>query len=517
MTEPGIHFKSAVLIMILLLFGSFAVSSASEKPQTMSPQKLTQLLMTGEETVAITAVNDLVKYPVDSLIQWIMNFRNYPPPDSVGNVVKYVHTISDTLEAPYYAYVPTGYDPTEAAPLMVWLHGGVSRPDFIDGDEDNYVAEHPIVKLCEEHGMILLFPLAKLGCLWWDDTGIANLLWQIRDMKRRFNIDDDRVILGGFSDGASSAFHMAMLAPTDFGMFFSWSGFIAVGSLVGEMPVYLLNMQCRPIFATNGGRDGLYPAEKMATMMRLALEHGSELYFTSYDTAGHNYGYMVHEWPLFGKRITDFRRKALKPSLFWETSDLKYNRLDWLEITAIDTSLDREEWQIDVNYSLINDRVTIGFNHDREWEGGGVKVATVLQDSSLPAFKVKLQPDDIVIGLDDKPVTSIQELVDVKATQKRGDAFSMTIERGEDTLRFETEYPPVSEYDAFIRKTPSGAIQAVRIGNRFEVRTSRVTGFRIKIHPDMIRMDQPVQVALNGEDMAEFVVSPMRGSCSMNF
>ncbi len=495
-----------IITTLVLMLISPAVVSAVEGSGGLLQRSVVREVLIGEEPVSMVTRDYLSKQPVDSLIDWIVNFDDYPHPDIIGWLFKLTHVISDTLQAPFFVYVPTGYDPASPTPLMVWLHGGVYRPEFIN--EINQVTGHPIIDLCEETGMILLFPAGKAGCLWWDDTGIANLQWQIREMKRRYNIDDDHVFLGGFSDGASGSFHLAMLTPTDFAVFFPWSGNMAVGSLVGKMPVYLPNMSCRPVFATNGGKDGLYPSERMLPFMKLALEHGCELYFTSYDTAGHNYGYLSLEWRPFAERVKAFSRKPLRPRLVWETSDLKYGGVDWLEVTALDTGRRREEWHVDVNRRMTNDRVTIGFNADSEWEGEGVCVASVSQDTSLPAYKIGLQKGDVVIGLDDIPVADLRELSDAKATKKRGETVRIKLKRGEEILDFESQFPPINEYDAFVRTSPSGAVQAVRIGNRFEIKASRVSGLRLKLCREMIRWDQPVEVLVNGEVVFKDLVKP---------
>ncbi|MDP8240193.1 MAG: hypothetical protein P9X24_13980 [Candidatus Hatepunaea meridiana] len=499
--------KTAALITLfsyLLIFPS--IGTTDEKPIKMTTQDMIYLLFTAEESVTDYIIDELTTYPADSLISWITNFSNYSLPEVTGKPTRRLHKINNSLEAPYYIYIPTSYDPTQSTPLMIWLHGGVSRPEF--PDEDSEIGDHPIFTVCEESGMLLLFPLAKMGCLWWDDTGIANILWQVREMKMQFNVDDDKVFIGGFSDGASGAFHLAMLAPTDFAVFFPWSGYIPVGSLVGKMPVYVPNLQCRPIFASNGGKDRLYPISRVEPFIRMAKEHSSEFNFIAYDSAGHNYEHLKYEWPLFKERTKSFIRKPLKPQLYWETSDLKYNQLDWLEITELDSTQIAKDWHKDINHRLTDDRVTIGFNTDREWEGEGVMVATVMQDSALPACKIGLQKGDIVIGLDDIFFKDIKGLSEAKSTKKRGEAFSMTIKRSENTMTFHSDFPPSTEYDAFARKNPSGAVKATRIGNRFEIETSRVGAFRIKIHPNMIRMDQPVVVSVNGKDASKISIIP---------
>ncbi|MCF7811147.1 hypothetical protein K9N50_09195, partial [bacterium] len=339
----------AILIIFVINFVALGFADTVNAAGKTGKDQVVQLINSSDQD-ALTLVNDLAKQPIDSLIKWISEFKDFKGDDPVGEVTWKIHAISDTLNAPYYLYVPTGYNPNNPTPLMVWLHGGVSRPVF--SDEDSTLIEHPIIQQAETNGMLLLFPLAKIGCLWWDETGIANVLWQIRVTKRQYNVDDDAVFIGGFSDGASGSFFIAMLSPSDFAAFFPWSGHMAVGSLVGRIPVFVPNLTCRPLYVTNGGADRLYPADKMTPLIQLAIDNGSELHFTAYDTAGHNYGYMQYEWIPYAKRTQLIRRNALRPHIYWETTTTKYGGCDWLEITTLDTTREAEAWYKDVNYTL---------------------------------------------------------------------------------------------------------------------------------------------------------------------
>jgi len=70
--------------------------------------------------------------PAVELMSGIENFNLFPTPSELGLLKKELHWINDTLEAPYYLYIPTNYNPSISTPLVVWLHGGVSRKEFIE-------------------------------------------------------------------------------------------------------------------------------------------------------------------------------------------------------------------------------------------------------------------------------------------------------------------------------------------------------------------------------------------------
>ncbi len=511
------HFRRILLIIPLILL--FLTGCAPKQATDISviaedlavPNGLIKQLVTGDDAASTQAADELVKYPVERLIQSIENFNDYPSPSVVGEPFEQVHHISDSLNAPYYTLIPESYKPSEMTPLMIWLHGGVSRPEFSETDPAELM-EHPIFQVCNEQGWIVVFPLAKNGCLWWDDTGIGHIGWIVRQMKRQFNIDDNKVVLGGFSDGASGSFHIAMLNPTDFGLFFPWSGNIAVGSLVGQEPVYLPNMRGRKLFATNGGADRLYPAKRMEPLMSMVKEADVDLTFTAYDTAGHNYGYLVDEWGPFVDRVKSFQRNSSPDKQYWELTNITYNRVDWLEISGLDTTGQRQQFHKEYNYMMTSDNITIGFGIDQEWDqfdkGVGVRVRSVTDSDDYPAKQMGLMAGDVIIKMDEFEVKGVDDIVLAKSKKQRGDAMTLQVIRNEVEILLEGSLPPISQYDALLRTTPSGAVEVTRTGNSYDAKASRVTGFSMYIDPKTVNLDEPVTVTVNGVQRFSNVVKP---------
>src|SRR4030042_1991029 len=145
-----------------------------------------------------------------------------------------------------------------------------------------------------------------------------------------------------------------MRQPTDISSFYPWSGMISVGILVSGTPVYIRNLTNRTLYCSNGGNDGLYPAAKMQPMMQFVMSHGVNIYYTSYDTAGHNWGYMPLELQWLPDRIQNYAREPFRTHIYWEASDLNYGRIDWLEITELDKLDQPAIWHDEINYKLVD-------------------------------------------------------------------------------------------------------------------------------------------------------------------
>ncbi|MCK5842424.1 MAG: hypothetical protein KAH31_09665, partial [Candidatus Sabulitectum sp.] len=164
----------------------------------------------------------------------------------------------DNVTRHFYFVIPPGYDPEEPAPLFVWLHGGVSTPDLRTMDSTDLSEWYLIPRLLEE-GYLIAFPCAQLDAVWWDTVGETGIMNIVHWMKSTFRVDDSKVFVGGFSDGASGSFSLMMLHPDYFAAYMAFSGHIGVAALSNGRGTYLPSLYNRPGIVTHSDEDGLYP------------------------------------------------------------------------------------------------------------------------------------------------------------------------------------------------------------------------------------------------------------------
>jgi len=248
-------------------------------------------------------------------------------------------------------YVPTKYNPKVKRPVVIFMHGGVGKRDFPPYTDDVLLTQNKQLPICEEHNWFFLFPEARYDCAWWTSVGMDNIEWLLREVKRDYNIDDDRVCACGFSDGASGSFQFCMSIPTPFAQFFPWSGYIASGSMNGNVQQILANMRNRPVYSTSGGNDRLYPTAMILPLIQLAQHAGADLHNQSFDTSGHDAGYMELVYPEFKRKVEQYHRKSFRTKLYWEASDLQYGTVDWLSISELDLGKPAASWYVDYNQS----------------------------------------------------------------------------------------------------------------------------------------------------------------------
>jgi predicted esterase len=227
--------------------------------------------------------------------------------------------------------IPETYDPARRWPVRVQLHGGVSRP--LEGRPPRRYGLVSSVPEIQAH------PSGWTDAQWWQSNQVENILKVLDRLKREYNVDESRVYLTGFSDGGTGAFFFGMRVPTPFCAIMPLHGSLAVlahPATRADGQMYPGNLVNRPIFATNGGRDPLYPAAAMIPMMEMLERAGAELVYIALPAAGHDLTWWPSERERFEYFVAQHPRSAHPARLSWETERTdRYNRVDWLVITEL--------------------------------------------------------------------------------------------------------------------------------------------------------------------------------------
>lgn len=124
-----------------------------------------------------------------------------PPPEkpAAGATPPKTGRISDrhaTHEHEYWAYVPQDYNPAHRYALLVWMHP--------PGDTHEAAMLNLWKPLCEERGIILLAPKAKL-ISGWNPTELEFVKDLVEQFQQTYHIDKSRVVLHSFSQSSVMA------------------------------------------------------------------------------------------------------------------------------------------------------------------------------------------------------------------------------------------------------------------------------------------------------------------------
>jgi predicted esterase len=481
--------------LVLLLIFVFAPLAAAED-DSLATAVRDLMAARGDEavTAAVEALKALEVEPA-KLVQAFADGRPDPDRGDPGWRVKSI-SYPDGKKRPYHLYVPERYDPDQATPVLIHMHGGVSRPEMIpekgmEGYRDWWTEQ------ADEWGFLVVFPLGQNGAEWWTENGAGGVHLILTDLKRGLNVDEDRVFATGFSDGGSGAFYLAMTHPTFFAGFIPLNGHPAVASGASGRQLYPRNMVNRPLYVVNTQDDQLYPAASILPYLEALMKANVAVRFTSYPGIGHNPAYRDEQNPLIAKFMADTARDPLPARLSFETADLEINRMSWLTILEFGETKNAPDFK-DVNVMMPGGRVRIGVQIDTAFEGVGTRVDSVVEGSVAEA--VGLLAGDVIVGIDEAPITDMNALRGALGKKTYGDKVRITFKRGEAELSGEGEFPAYTPQPTFGRKNPSGRVDISAEGNVITVLARGVKSFALDLSPDLFDLEQEVVVTLNGTE-----------------
>ena len=497
------HFS--IIACLLLFFASTALSAdwQVDLANTFSagfdnlPESDVRLMMPADDVIEniakkISSAEDLLSE---------ISKRDYQQPESRGELQSFTMTGIDGVERPWVLYTPETYRSDRATPLIVALHGGVSRAEVSD-DPEGWAKNSGWLTLAQDNGWFAMFPFGQAGATWWDDVGMTNIRRQMQLVKHHFNIDDDRVYMAGFSDGASSGFLHAMVKPDDYAAVIALCGHMGVGSLSGELPTYAPNMANTPIYVVTTSEDGLYPTEGMRPGIDMAISAGADIFYRQLHGT-HRFDFADTELPLIAAYIERHPRNPFPANIYWETAKAEFGRCRWLEINRV-LPQDAAEWHIDHNQILVSKRITIGFVPDTSQEI--LKVENVIEKTY--ADSIGLKAGDIIVEAAGKKVGSLADFDVAKESVSRGDRFDMTVIRDDERVELKGILPTEDLYYLFGRTVPSAAIKAVQSGNIIRLEGSRVGALTIRVFPQQLNLDKNIQIFFNGKQVFDEQVKP---------
>ncbi len=268
-----------------------------------------------------------------------------------GEVVRgYISKIDGSVQ-PYGLTVPDNYTPDGPAfNLSTWFHGRgetLSEVNFIAGGK-GFAGSMPAMK-----NTIMLYPYGRF-CNAFKFAGEVDVLEALDDVKKRYKINDFGLFDRGFSMGGAAAWHFAahytdMWIAANPGAGFSETvDFMKVYGKEELHPTwyerklwhlydctdYASNLSNLPLYAYNGDKD---VQKQAADVMEVAMKNeGLTLNRIWGLNMGHGYTKAAAKTVDSLLDIVASKGKKEPAELHFTTYTLKYNKLHWLTVDAID-------------------------------------------------------------------------------------------------------------------------------------------------------------------------------------
>ena len=324
------------------------------------------------------------------LLQLLQQYNHYPGVHP-GRLHVFPVPINDSIQSFYLVVLPKDYHPERSYPLLVVLHGavfvnrGFPEPFSLKKypDEDTAGFNRFFTRFSAETGTIVVYPHANREFNWmYPDDGFPMIPRLVTDLKRMFNIDDNRVYISGHSNGATGVVSYLLKAPGQFAGFYGFNS----TPRVSTGGTFIRNALNRSYFNVSTDKDYYFPLSGHDTMTHIATRLGIDWQNHTYYGFPHWFPDFDASKPAFTLMFADMAHRPRNPfahDLYWECDDITHGRCDWLSIDRLDTLATAAPWQTRINFtathwvnnmdtSKVSDTVVQAFSFPRL--SGAVKV-----------------------------------------------------------------------------------------------------------------------------------------------
>lgn len=357
------------------------------------------------------------KSSTSQLISKIKQFNSYPTIKKNNFWTLYQIKVNDSLTVPFLVHIPKGYDPKQKTPLYVYLHGAVvNRPKFVP---PAYIPESTELKIMDKikaENAFIIYPFGRKDFGWlYQQLAFETVLNEINYVKSLYNINDNKIYIGGHSNGGSGAFWFAINQPSPFAAFFGLNYLPKVYS--SNTPFINLKNNA-PFLGISGIEDPVFPLTMVNGIYNFATANGAN--WQNFAKKGN------HGLPFSSRDSINFifdllatkTRNPFAKKLEWETDNVKNGRNAWVEITQLDTLAEKASWHVALNPTLTQNGKTglVDFNKNKS----GAIIATVegntinIQTSRVKSIRLYISPDMFDLSKQVKVTINNKDFLNVK-------------------------------------------------------------------------------------------------------
>jgi poly(3-hydroxybutyrate) depolymerase len=495
-------YRCAILVALALLLAAGAVRAEEERPEwagdlaallaervpARRAERLDALLARAPDPRALLA--ELGRPPV-----WAGEAK-------VGRL-QWEREVAGGSRLTVFAFVPSNYTHEKAWPVLVWMHGGVSRAE----DGGGLSGIRMLEDAAEAGGFLLLSPSATGNCVWWSPAGVEHLRGALREFAATHRIDPARIAAAGFSDGGSGCYHLLAHDPEPYGCFLALMGNPLVTTTAGG-PLFPSNLASRPVLAWNGGLDPLYPSERMKPIVEEWRAAGASIDWEDFPEAGHDPTAAMEQWEKAAAFWTSHPRPAPPAKVDWTTAAPGADgRRAWVEILEVDPAAPSDETLAVTPMPVpeVRGRPRLGISIDQSHPGPGIRVDRV--EPGTPAAEAGFQPGDTIQKVGETTLASGEEGFRALRAYLEGlgdTDGTFEVERAGEKKTL-TARPRVLPQDAPPKALgygrPAGRVVAEVVSpTRVEVRSRAVKRFRLHLAPPLFDPSQELLVLVNGKE-----------------
>lgn len=273
--------------------------------------------------------------------------------DGSGQKVLGFYSAIDGSAQPYGVEVPEGLEfgkGKKQVPMWIWLHGRGDTATDLHFVYSRLNAKKP--GQFQPKGTIVIHPFGRY-CNGWKSAGETDVFEARDDAKARFNVDENRIALAGFSMGGAGAWHIGAHFADQWACVHTGAGFVDVKRYqkltpekmppwyeqtlwgVYDVPDYARNFMNVPLISYSGENDSQRDSAEYMTEV-LAKEG-----ITRPHLIGPGMGHKYH--PEVAKEVQDWIEKAVEKGrdpvpkkVVLQTRSNRYNKMFWVTLGALE-------------------------------------------------------------------------------------------------------------------------------------------------------------------------------------
>jgi predicted esterase len=327
-------FRAMRLVVVLM---ATVVSNTVFAADDGSPQDLVTAFWratNGEQRAASRARLLEASEDVTELYQWLKTGPHYSVDEPKG-LLQQSRSGINRVNFSYAVFIPDSYDSTVPHKVEFILHGGVNR----DRPQSNANYFQRTIDGAGDKSRILVIPTAWADARWWHENQAENVPAILDVLKRRYNVDENRVTLAGISDGGAGTYFFAFKQPTEWAAFLPYIGHPGVlrNTRGGSgHTLHFENLTNKPLYIVNGGADTIYPASSVAAFIEILREVRVQHTWRVIENGGHDTAWYPEERAALEQFRQDNPRDPLPDQIQWvaDRTD-RYNRNHWIVINQL--------------------------------------------------------------------------------------------------------------------------------------------------------------------------------------
>ncbi len=302
--------------------------------------------------------DSLQKLSGNKLAKYLQIFEDHQTPPKIDHWTLYHINIKDFGEVPFLIYIPKDYRPSEAKPLFVYMHGGVRYIEQFDVDSSPFEDEDSVLRKLAGLNTFIIYPYARKDFNWlFQRQAFDAITREVAFAKTLYNIDDNKVYIGGHSNGATGAFWFALNNRTDFAGFFGFS--ISPVLNLGQSFYANLNNE-QQLITLNGTKDSTFKYESVVAVYEKAKQQYPNWILQPIKDGTHNFmrssPQMVEE--LFSTLLKE-SRNPFPHSIIEQTNDENADPNFWLQVGQLNSSTKESKQSAVIKAEYANNNFTI--------------------------------------------------------------------------------------------------------------------------------------------------------------